>query len=140
MTIKNPPDYRDERRGIRRRSESDNSNRSVTADDLGVTLARRLQEARSLNHLEQAELAQRIGVPASSISHFEGGRRKPNVENLFKLAEALDVSVDYLMGRTGDRAAHLDRETFFRLGDMDRNERDIMMEIANVLASRSRKW
>jgi transcriptional regulator with XRE-family HTH domain len=33
------------------------------------------------------------------VSHFESGARKPSFENLKKLATALDVTTDYLLGR-----------------------------------------
>jgi transcriptional regulator with XRE-family HTH domain len=33
------------------------------------------------------------------LSHFEAGARKPSFENLKRLAGALDVSTDYLLGR-----------------------------------------
>ena len=105
----------------------------------GRVLPHRLSDARVHAGLEQAELARRIDIPASSISHFEAGRRKPSLNSLYKLAEALAVSTDYLLGRTSDRAAHLDREHFLRLGDMDKNEREIMLEIAKVLSTRARK-
>jgi transcriptional regulator with XRE-family HTH domain len=32
------------------------------------------------------------------IAHFEAGRRLPNVPNLFAMAQALGVSMDYLVG------------------------------------------
>ena len=82
----------------------------------GRVLPHRLSDARSHAGLDQAELARRIGIPASSISHFEAGRRKPNLNSLYKLAEALDVSTDYLLGRTSDRAAHLDPGAFSPAG------------------------
>jgi transcriptional regulator with XRE-family HTH domain len=60
----------------------------------------RLQSARDKRDISQQELARRAGLPASSISHFEGGGRKPSVDNLRRLANALDVSADFLLGRT----------------------------------------
>ena len=69
----------------------------------GRVLPNRLFDARSHAGLEQAELLRRIGIPTSSISHFEAGHRKPRLNSLYKLAEALDVSTDYLLGRTSDR-------------------------------------
>ena len=39
-------------------------------------------------------------MPVSSISHFERGRRKPNWDTLKRLADGLEVSIDYLFGRT----------------------------------------
>lgn len=59
----------------------------------------RLRSARELRGLNQRELSEKLGVPPSSIAHFEGGRRKPSFENLHKLANALEVTTDYLLGR-----------------------------------------
>ena len=49
--------------------------------------------------MSQAQLGAATGLPATSIAHFEQGTRKPSFDNLRKIATALDVSVDYLMGR-----------------------------------------
>ena len=60
----------------------------------------RLRKARSeLRGLSQVELAKIAGLPSSSIAHFEGGTRKPSFDNLHKLATALNVTTDYLLGR-----------------------------------------
>jgi transcriptional regulator with XRE-family HTH domain len=59
----------------------------------------RLHAAREARGLSQGELATRAGVPPSSISHFETGSRMPSVGNLRRLANALDVSADFLLGR-----------------------------------------
>lgn len=59
----------------------------------------RLRVAREeLRAMSQVELAKATGLPASSIAHFEGGGRKPSFDNLRKLANALDVTTDYLLG------------------------------------------
>ena len=63
---------------------------------------KRLQAAREFRQLSQAELAKRAGLQASAISHFETGTRKPSFDNLKRLADALRVSTDYLLGRTDD--------------------------------------
>jgi transcriptional regulator with XRE-family HTH domain len=39
-----------------------------------------------------------------SVSHFETGHRFPNAESLRRLADALGVSADYLLGRVRDPA------------------------------------
>lgn len=59
----------------------------------------RLKQAREARELSQAELAQRATLQVSTISHFETGGRKPSFDNLRKLADALGVSTDYLLGR-----------------------------------------
>ena len=60
----------------------------------------RLQAARALRELNQTELAVKAGLPPSSVSHFEGGTRKPSFDNLKRLASALVVTTDYLLGRS----------------------------------------
>jgi transcriptional regulator with XRE-family HTH domain len=59
----------------------------------------RLKAARELRQLSQAQLAEKASLPPSSVSHFEGGARKPSFDNLRRLAGALDVTTDYLLGR-----------------------------------------
>jgi len=49
--------------------------------------------------LTQVELAERLGVQQSTISHIENELRDPSVELLFKLADALDVTIDELIGK-----------------------------------------
>src|SRR5438309_9892729 len=64
-----------------------------------TAVATNLQALREMRSLTQAELGKRAGIAAASISHFETGQRSPSLESLVKLAEALDVSVDALLGR-----------------------------------------
>ncbi len=52
--------------------------------------------------MTQVDLARAIGLPPSSIAHFESGNRKPSFDNLRKLANALNVTTDYLVGRADD--------------------------------------
>ena len=62
----------------------------------------RLKSARSLRGLNQSDLASIAGLPPSSVSHFESGSRKPSFENLKRLATALNVTTDYLLGRADE--------------------------------------
>lgn len=80
---------------------------SSESDDIGMSndetteniFGRRLRAARNERGLEQQQLAERAGLPPSSISHFEKGARKPSFDNLRNLAKSLDVTTDYLLGR-----------------------------------------
>lgn len=60
----------------------------------------RLKEARDLRGLNQGQLAAKANLPAASVSHFESGPRKPSFDNLKALATALNVTTDYLLGRS----------------------------------------
>ena len=59
----------------------------------------RLKATREARELSQSDLAERAGLQPTAISHFETGRRSPSFDNLKKLADALTVSIDYLLGR-----------------------------------------
>ena len=74
------------------------------SDDAGVAeiFGERLASARDARKISQSDLGKKAGLPASSISHFEGGARKPSFGNLHRLADALNVSTDYLLGRSED--------------------------------------
>lgn len=61
-----------------------------------------LRTAREYRGLTQGELAERAGLQPSAISHFETGTRKPSFDNLRLLADTLDVTTDYLLGRVTD--------------------------------------
>lgn len=55
---------------------------------------KKLQELRERAGLSQSELATASGVPVWSVRGYEQGRREPLWSVLFKLADALGVSVE----------------------------------------------
>lgn len=59
----------------------------------------RLRSARDgLRRMGQVELERAAGLPPNSIARFEEGARKPSFDDLRKLAIALNVTIDYLLG------------------------------------------
>jgi transcriptional regulator with XRE-family HTH domain len=67
-------------------------------------LKNRLKAVRKVRKLTQLELAEKTGIPVTSIAHFESGSRKPSIENFYKLISVLNVSADYILGRCDDIA------------------------------------
>lgn len=65
-----------------------------------MTLGRVIQILREENDLDQKDLADKIGVSYSVMNRIELGTRPTRDEELKKIAEVLDVSVDYLLGRS----------------------------------------
>ena len=58
----------------------------------------RIKLLRTSQNLSQKQLAKIAGICPSSIGHFEGGQREPNVKNLRKICKSLCCSADYLLG------------------------------------------
>ena len=48
----------------------------------------------------QKVVAEAIGVSVNQIVRFESGEQKPGFDNLWKLADHFQVTVDFLMGRS----------------------------------------
>jgi transcriptional regulator with XRE-family HTH domain len=66
-------------------------------------LGAHIQQARRGLGLSQADLAGRASLSQAEISYFESGRRRPSLDQLLRIAKALDVSLQWLL--TGsDRA------------------------------------
>lgn len=59
----------------------------------------RLKELRLKKGLTQTELGEKVGVKQSTFTNWENGKREPSFENLIKLADLLEVSLDSLFGR-----------------------------------------
>ena len=59
---------------------------------------KRLRRARENAQLTQAQLAEKSGLAATAITHFEADRRRPSFANVRELALALKVSSNYLLG------------------------------------------
>ena len=93
-----------------------------------------------LRGMSQAELAKITGLPPSSIAHFEGGTRKPSFDNLRKLATALNVTTDYLLGRVDapEVAASAD-PLYRRVADLTERDRSLAADFLDMLAERDRK-
>ncbi|WP_076478814.1 helix-turn-helix domain-containing protein [Williamsia sterculiae] len=74
-----------------------------------ATVGPRLRELRTRRGLTLADLAERTGINASTLSRLEGGARKPTLEMLLPLAEVYAIPLDELVGapRTGDPRIHL---------------------------------
>lgn len=65
-----------------------------------MKIGKKIREARLLRGWSQTVLAERSGLKPSAISHFETGQRKPSVENLCRLCDALDCFADFLLDRS----------------------------------------
>lgn len=59
----------------------------------------KLKETRTLCGLTQRQVAEALGISQPSYIRYENGSSEPTLENLAKIADLFDVSVDFLLGR-----------------------------------------
>ena len=67
---------------------------------------KRLREMRMKRGFTQQRLADTIGVALRSYQCYETGTRTPCYDLLILIADTLDVSLDYLLGRDDFMRSH----------------------------------
>lgn len=106
---------------------------------LTATFAVRLRAARELREMSQEQVAAKAGLQSSAVSHFETGTRKPSFENLRRLADALEVNTDYLLGRVDDPASEAAQgELYRKLGQLSAADRDTIKLFVDGLAKKKK--
>lgn len=66
---------------------------------MSAIFGERLQEARLKKGLLQREVEEKAGIAQGMLSVYERGKYDPRLFTLVLLADTLDVSTDYLLGR-----------------------------------------
>lgn len=86
----------------------------ATAKEIGIGI----KNARLVVGVTQAELARRLGVTPQAISQYERGEKKPKIETIKKIADALGVNwfhlshLDDLVATSEERV--LDKEKVYQ--------------------------
>ena len=65
-----------------------------------ATFSERLFELRRQRDLTQLDLANYIGLNKQTISQYERGVRRPDIETLSSLCDYFNVSTDYMLGKS----------------------------------------
>ncbi|MEN0650617.1 helix-turn-helix transcriptional regulator [Caldifermentibacillus hisashii] len=86
----------------------------------------RLRYARKRKKLTQEQLAAKVSTTKGTISNYENGYSSPSNEMLIDLAEALEVTTDFLLGN----------DTKEKLPELTpKEERDIAKDLEKILSS-----
>lgn len=67
-----------------------------------MTIGERISRARKEVRLTQAQLAKQCGVATITIQQYELNKRQPRFEQLQRIADALNVSLFYLVDATDE--------------------------------------
>ncbi|MGX4600292.1 helix-turn-helix domain-containing protein [Faecalimicrobium sp. JNUCC 81] len=71
--------------------------------DEKLIFSNRLRQERERLGLMQKDMAQKLDVPPNTYNGYETGKRSPNLEVAKHISDTLDISLDYLLGRTNER-------------------------------------
>lgn len=65
-----------------------------------MTLGEKIAQVRKRQKMSQNELGKKAGTSGDLVGRYERNEVKPSVEVVAKIAEVLQVSIDYLVGHT----------------------------------------
>lgn len=68
----------------------------------------RIKELRKKRNITQIRLSTEIEVSQETISAYENGKAEPKLDKLVRIANFLNTSTDYLLGRTDDDSPLID--------------------------------
>lgn len=68
----------------------------------------RIKELRKKRKITQIRLSTEIEVSQETISAYENDKAEPKLDKLVKIADFLNTSTDYLLGRTDDDSPLID--------------------------------
>ena len=67
-----------------------------------MNIGERIKSLRREKCLTQSELAEQAGISRVALGNYERGDRQPTIEFAAQIADVLNISMDYLLGKTDD--------------------------------------
>lgn len=103
-----------------------------------MTLSERIKQLRcEPPKMSQEELGKKIGYGKSTISSYENGNTQPSIEQLCKLSDCFQVTVDYLLARTDVRDLPIftpsHKELFDIFNSLDQSNQNTLLSQARFL-------
>jgi transcriptional regulator with XRE-family HTH domain len=98
-----------------------------------MKIGERITQARKQLKWSQADLGHKVGVSREIIGRYERGEVSPSIDVAIKIAEAMDVSLDYL---AGGNVAHFDNKTIQLINEIEElapEVKDKLIFLANAV-------
>lgn len=98
-------------------------------------LGEKISKIKKLKKMSQVELAEQTGISRDAISKYERGEVSPSVDYAKRIADALGVSLDYLVS-DNEQEDIVDVEMLKRLRDIEalpQNEKEKIISVMDAL-------
>ncbi len=107
----------------------------------------RLIELLEENQIKYNSVAQQTGIPVTTISNYINRGSTPSGEQLIKLAEFFNVTIDYLVGREDDYVkpqvestlSYREQKLLRAFNQLDNDEKDKIIEDCEYFANKHTK-
>lgn len=109
-----------------------------------MEFSERLKDLRKQAELTQVDVAGKLGISQQAYASWERGVKKPTQDNLVKIAQILNVSVDYLVANSENKDDELDNiELLFRMnskGLTDEEKEIFKKELIEFMKERKKEF
>lgn len=95
-----------------------------------MTLGQQMTALRKKKGLSQADLGKAVGTSGDIIGRYERDEVKPSIEVAVTIADTLEVSLDYLVGKT---SLELDKTTLKRVEEVSKLPAEARSQVYMVI-------
>ena len=101
---------------------------------LYMDLGKKIREERIEKGYTQEELGEKIDTTGAYIGQIERGERNASMTKIVLIAEALNVSIDYLTGNfCFDELSNIDEKIVQELKDATNKQKEMMIDIIKII-------
>lgn len=97
---------------------------------MSMTLGQQMIVLRKKKGLSQADFGKAVGTSGDIIGRYERDEVKPSIEVAMKIADILEVSLDYLVGKT---SLEIDKTTLKRLEEVSKLPAEAKTQVFMVI-------
>lgn len=105
---------------------------TIRSSNICEIFSLRLESARKNRKMSQQDVGDMAGIHPSHISRMEGGKQRPMLETVYRLATALSCSSDYLLGLSDSMDNAIPQESYDQLVMENESLRKIIQDAMKV--------
>lgn len=103
-----------------------------------MTFGEKLYELLEERHITQKEFAKTLNIAPTTLNGYIKDKRQPDFELIKRIARALNVSVDFLLGGNGLNLTAKELSLITRLRTLSEEQQQLVYTLVNISA-RERK-
>ncbi|MBQ0735246.1 helix-turn-helix domain-containing protein [Aquimarina celericrescens] len=98
-----------------------------------MTLGEQITKLRKQKKLSQNDLGKKVGTSGDIIGRYERDEVKPSIEVASKIADVLEVSLDFLIGKVAVEVDHQLLKRVIEVQQMDDNDKEHILYTLDAL-------
>ena len=98
-----------------------------------VLIGNRIRSIRLQRNMTAEVLSERIGLAEVTLRHIETGANKTSLQTILNIADALDISTDYLLGRSSS-PIDVDKLSLKKAYKLTNQQEQVLSEMIDKLA------